>query len=44
MITPFKLDNDTKNAITEISALGGYTRSVVKEVLERSEERRVGKV
>ena len=34
MITPFKLDADTKLAITEISALGGYTRSVVKEVLE----------
>lgn len=32
--TPFKLDNDTKAMITEISALGGYARNIVKEVLE----------
>lgn len=33
-MTSFKLDEDTKKVILEISALSGYTQNVVKEVLE----------
>ena len=32
----FKLDDNTKNLITEISALSGYSQSVTKEIFEYS--------
>lgn len=33
-MTTFKLDEDTKKTILEISTLSGYTQNVVREVLE----------